>query len=293
MITNATKYIIDAQVHVWAANSSERPWRRVGAMYAHGPDSFEGRNLIPMMDAAGVRRAVLVPPSWEGDRNDLALAAAREFPERFAVMGRIPLELPKASRRAITNWREQSGMLGLRVTFARDVQRGWLVDGTANWLWPAAEAAELPVMVYAPGSVARIGEIAAAHPRLRLIIDHVGLRTDAQEGDIDSAVREVVKLAKYPNLAVKASALPCHVAESYPFSRLHEPVRRLVQSFGPERVFWGSDLTRLPCAYKDAVNLFAEALEFNSDGDREWVLGRGIAAWLNWAVADAPWQSQP
>ena len=32
------------------------------------------------MDLAGVRRMVLVPPSWEGDRNDLALAAAQHIP---------------------------------------------------------------------------------------------------------------------------------------------------------------------------------------------------------------------
>ena len=32
--------------------------------------------LLREMDAAGVRRAVIVPPSWEGDRNDRALAAS-------------------------------------------------------------------------------------------------------------------------------------------------------------------------------------------------------------------------
>jgi len=41
------------------------------------------------MDLAGVRRIVIVPPSWEGDRNELALEAARLYPDRFAVMGRI------------------------------------------------------------------------------------------------------------------------------------------------------------------------------------------------------------
>ena len=33
---------------------------------------------------------MIVPPSWEGDRNDLALEAARLHPDRFAVMtGRL------------------------------------------------------------------------------------------------------------------------------------------------------------------------------------------------------------
>ena len=44
-----------------------------------------------MMDEAGVDRVVIVPPSWPGDRNDYGLEAARRYPDRFAVMGRIPL----------------------------------------------------------------------------------------------------------------------------------------------------------------------------------------------------------
>src|SRR3546814_12126487 len=42
------------------------------------------------MTLAGVDRAIVVPPSWEGDRNDVALRAATDHPGRFAVMGRIP-----------------------------------------------------------------------------------------------------------------------------------------------------------------------------------------------------------
>jgi hypothetical protein len=40
------------------------------------------------MDAAGVDHAIIIPPLWEGDRNDLAMGAALLHPDRFAVMGR-------------------------------------------------------------------------------------------------------------------------------------------------------------------------------------------------------------
>jgi predicted TIM-barrel fold metal-dependent hydrolase len=51
--------------------------------------------LLAMMDEAGVDRAIIVPPSWEGDRNDYALEAARTYRKRSAVMGRIPLRSAK------------------------------------------------------------------------------------------------------------------------------------------------------------------------------------------------------
>jgi hypothetical protein len=30
--------------------------------------------------------------------------------------------------------------------------------------------------------------------------------------------------------------------------------------------------------------LFTEELHFLSDNDKEWILGRGIAEWLNWPL---------
>ncbi len=71
--------IVDSQVHLWSADSPERPWPPGRAQEAQKP--------YPM-DLAGVRRVVIVPPSWEGDRNDVALEAARAYSDRFAVMGR-------------------------------------------------------------------------------------------------------------------------------------------------------------------------------------------------------------
>ncbi|WP_170121510.1 hypothetical protein [Saccharopolyspora spinosa] len=55
----------------------------------------------------------LVPPSWEGDHNDLALDAAARYPNRFAVMGRTSLT-DTASTDRLARWREQQGMLGVR-----------------------------------------------------------------------------------------------------------------------------------------------------------------------------------
>ena len=48
------------------------------------------------MDGAGVSRVVIVPPTLDADRNDLALDAAHRYPDRFAVMGRLNLDLPGA-----------------------------------------------------------------------------------------------------------------------------------------------------------------------------------------------------
>src|SRR6185437_2328256 len=106
--------IVDAQVHLWKANTPDRPWlpNRVAQL----PEPFTIERLVPLMDEAGVDRVVVVPPSWPGDRNDYALEAARRYPDRFPVMGRIPLKNP-ASATLLPKWKEQPGMLGVRLTF--------------------------------------------------------------------------------------------------------------------------------------------------------------------------------
>jgi predicted TIM-barrel fold metal-dependent hydrolase len=73
--------VIDAQIHVWSAETPERSWRSGGAARVHRPTLLGKDELLREMDAAGVDRAIIVPLSWEGDRNHLAMAAALSHPE--------------------------------------------------------------------------------------------------------------------------------------------------------------------------------------------------------------------
>jgi predicted TIM-barrel fold metal-dependent hydrolase len=275
--------IVDSQVHIWAADTPERPWPPGRTAQAHRTEPLGKDALLGEMDAAGVARVVIVPPSWEGDRNDLALAAARQHPDRFRVMGRLALERPE-SRALIAGWKGQPGMLGLRFTFHTALQRPWLTDGTADWLWPAAEKAGIPVMVFVPGSLRAIDGIAERHPGLRLVIDHLALGVDRRGAAAFEDLPLLLALARLPNVTVKASALPCYSTEAYPYRDLHPFIRRVFDAFGPQRMFWGTDLTRLPCPYRQAVTLFTEELPWLSESDRAWVMGRAVSEWLGWPL---------
>src|SRR5207237_6853217 len=100
-------------------------------------------------------------------------AAVRTYPGRFAIMGSFPLHQPE-NRALVATWRSQPGMLGLRYGFLQEPLRGWLEDGTLDWLWAAAERAGVPIAMLATDSLPAIGRIAERHPVLRLTIDHLG-----------------------------------------------------------------------------------------------------------------------
>ncbi|MBI3626088.1 MAG: amidohydrolase [Candidatus Rokubacteria bacterium] len=278
--------VVDSHVHIWGANTPDRPWPAGRETQAQRPVPLGAEELLRAMDEAGVERVVIVPPSWEGDRNDLALEAARKHPQRFAVMGRFAAEAPAEGGR-LTAWRQQAGMLGVRLTLHRSPWREWFEDGVVDWFWPAAEGAGLPVMVYVPGLVKRLDAVAGRHPGLRLIVDHLALPLGKRDAEAFASLDEVLALARYPNVAVKVSALPCHTSEAYPFPGLHRHIRRVYDAFGPRRMLWGTDYSRLPCPYRQAIALFSEVLDFLSAEDKEWIMGRAAADWLGWPLPAA------
>ncbi len=276
------RLIVDAQVHLWKPEAPNRPW--LAGRIPQLPEPFTIEKLVPMMDEAGVDRVVIVPPSWEGDRNDYALEAVRRYPGRFAIMGRIPVEKPKSAA-LLPKWKEQPGMLGIRVSFQQGAQAKWLADGTADWFWPAAEKARLPVMTLASGQTAAFGPIAKRHPQLPIIIDHMHLSLEiAKERKSSEAVTEVVKLAKYPNVSVKVSSTPTYSLEAYPFRDMTEHIKRCFDAFGPQRCYWGTDITHAlaKATYRQRIVHFTEELGFLSEQDKDWVMGRAILARLGW-----------
>jgi predicted TIM-barrel fold metal-dependent hydrolase len=271
--------MIDAQVHLWEPESKDRPWIDSARGSVHRA-SFLVADLLAAMTAAGVAKAVLVPPSWVGDWNETCLDAARRFPDRFTVMGRLDVERP-LDVEALARWFSVPGMSGIRLTFRRPDDLKQLHEGRADWIWRGADELALPVSIYAPHSTGALGDIARNYPAMRIIVDHLGLDLGFQDAMIKDTVDRLCALAIHPNIAVKATSLPSHVSGGYPFPILRDAVTSVVRAFGAERVFWGSDLTRLTCTYDDLIRFFVEELPNLKPCERELIMGKALEQWLN------------
>ena len=277
--------IVDAQIHLWPPDGPEHPWPP-GAherVKAHPRTLESAETVLAEMDAAGVSRAVLVPPTFAGGWNDVCLDAAARYPDRFAVMGAFDLDQLEREQ-TLRRWRATPGMLGLRITLSRGASQTWLRDGTIDWLWEIAAEAGIPIYVLPPDLIPEIRTLALRFPTLKLVVDHLALRTGARDEAVGAAVQELAQLADLPNIAVKADCLPSYVSESYPFPGLQKVIRDVVAMFGTRRVFWGSDLSRLPCTYEEVVRLFTAEVDGLSAADLDWVMGRGLCEWLGWPL---------
>jgi predicted TIM-barrel fold metal-dependent hydrolase len=244
--------------------------------------------LLREMDTAGVDRAVIVPPSWEGERNDLGLKAGRLHPDRLGLMGRLDLEKSDASTQLLA-WRKQTGMLGLRLTF-----RDHLVPEEGHWLWTIAAQVGVPIYLGVYGvyekQMRAVIRAAERHPDLKLVICHLGIQ-NGKDDEAFANLNVLLTAARVSNIAVNATSLPSYTTDSYPFRRIHSYVRRVYDAFGPKRMFWGTDLSRLPCAYRQAITMFTEEMPWLTSEDKVWIMGRGLCEWIGWKVPAAALQA--
>lgn len=283
--------ITDSQVHLWEAHRADRPWpaAQVGVesfvatpgARPHRAQPLGGAELVSLMDAAGVDRAVIVPPSPVGDNNATALEAAQQWPERFAVMGRFDPTAPGAPE-ALEGWLDLPHMLGIRMTFHQARWAGWLEDRSLDWFWAACERLSIPLMFLAPGRLRGVRRVAERHPSLTIVLDHMARRSELRDAACFADLDDLLALAGCGNVAVKLSAVPCYSTEPYPFTNLTPYLRRMHGAFGGRRLMWGSDLTRLPCSYAQCLDHFRFELDFLGDEEKEWVLGKTAAELLRW-----------
>jgi predicted TIM-barrel fold metal-dependent hydrolase len=98
--------IVDVQVHIWSSGKPTNPNHRQAPV-------FSKDDLLKEMDEAGVDVAIIHPPSsWDPESSELAVEAARQRPDRLAILGNFPLDRPE-SRALIDDWKSRPGMLGL------------------------------------------------------------------------------------------------------------------------------------------------------------------------------------
>ena len=114
----------------------------------------------------------------------------------------------------------------------------------------------------------------------------MGLSLEAvKAGTKENLIGQTVSLAKYPNVSVKLSGIPAYSSEPYPFRDMTAHLRRVFDAYGPRRCYWGTDITNsfAKASYRQRITHFTEELDFMSEEDKDWIMGRAILTRLGWA----------
>jgi len=270
--------IVDSQIHIWKNGKMSPQHRQI--------PTYSADDALAEMASAGVDCAVIHPPSALGEAaNELALEAVRNHPDKFCILGHFDLKSSDGEK-IVARWRERPGMLGFRFTFNLPEQKTWWTDGSLDWFWVACEKAGLVVGLLATGeNIKVLGKIAERYPGLKLNIDHIGRGGGRSEKKDDAAyadLADMLALARLSNVGVKLSGAPSTSTQPYPYKNIHGYLRQIVEAFGPNRCFWGTDITRMPCSYRQCVTMFTEELSWLKGRDLERVMGGAFVDWLGW-----------
>ncbi|WP_375504128.1 amidohydrolase family protein [uncultured Jatrophihabitans sp.] len=170
-----------------------------------------------------------------------------------------------AVRTGIVDWSDGSLARGYRT-------------GALDRVFATAERLGAPLFLFASGQPGAVARIANAYPQLQIIVDHLGLpQTPMPVADDPwSLLPTTNSLARFDNVAIKFCGAPTLSRAPYPHADIWPQLATVLEAFGPERIMWGSDMTRL--RMKPGTNeigdrrtwssTYAEALGYVRDTDR-------------------------
>jgi predicted TIM-barrel fold metal-dependent hydrolase len=284
--------IIDAQVHAYERDHPGRPWVNT----LHGPAEMTSDQMIAAMDEAGVDAAVIVS-SWVIYRDDASYAVEvrNAHPGRFALVKPLSPS-DTAVDETVADWARTPGAVAVRVlsipahmipamAHIFPVASDDPIKGIGP-MFAAATRHSIPINYTCIGCVDQAATIAKAFPDCQIVIDHLGLKQPYEPPVPPDALDDlpsVLALAKFPNIAIKASGLCTLSRGPYPFDDIWEPLARTIDAFGIDRVMWGTDWTRAlsMVGYKESVDAF-RLTDRLSGNDRVALLGGTLQKIYNW-----------
>lgn len=262
--------IIDPHVHVWT-NDPKYPF---AAEVKNKPaENALPETLLVLMKANDVSKTVLVQViHYRWDNNFVADIRAKH-PRTFMAVGRVnPTDAHAADN--LEYWTKERSLHGVRLSPSNGREGDWITRrDLMDPIWKRATALKVPVCILCP--VQRLPDVqrlVERFPDLDVCIDHMA---DCPIGDQDNLAK-LLALQRFPRVYVKLSHLWSLSREPYPYGDTYDQVRKIYDTFGPQRLMWGTDwpLVERHCGYAKALQLYREEIKFFTDEDRQWILGK-------------------
>jgi L-fuconolactonase len=270
LATESQPLLIDAHVHVWKHDQTY-----AFAPDAHPPaDDASPEMLLDLIRTNHVSRTVLIQViHYKWDNSYLASVLAR-YPRYFKGVCRVDPEDPAAPDH-LTQLTEEAGFHGVRLSPSATPEGDWIRGPLMPPMWRRCAQLKVPMTVLTP--VTRLPDLAPLieqNPDLIVVIDHMA---DCPL-DQPEKLELLLALAHYPKVFVKISHMWSLSKKPYPYPDAAEQVKRRCNTFGANRLMWGTDwpICLKDLSYDKAVALFRDHLDFLSPEDHQQILYKTV-----------------
>ncbi|UKD57013.1 amidohydrolase [Amycolatopsis sp. FU40] len=268
--------IIDTHCHVVSADLDRYPRSPLGGKQSGWATTrpVTADEMAHRMDEAGIAQAVLVQATTAyGYDNSYVLDSRAQRPDRFLAVGTVdPLRPDAAEHLANVT---SNGLSGVRLFTSGSTvpaQGEWFAAPESFPFWE--KAAELGVTVCLQmrlgPATAQLDALLDRFPSVQVLLDHLGY-PDIATSPADAGAT-VAKLAVHPGLHLKLTHRnlePLHAAGKEAIAFL-DPV---LDSFGAQRIAWGSNLPAAEQSLPELVALAHEVLADVPTADQREIFG--------------------
>lgn len=264
--------MIDSHQHFWRYRPDQYAWID-GSMAALQQDFLPG-DLVRVMRPEAVDATIAVQARQSEEETDWLLELAREHPFVRGVVGWIDLQADDVDLR-LERVAQNPCIVGLRHVVQAEPD-GFLARPAFRRGVAALERHDLvyDILIYArqlPEAVC----FAAALPRQRFVLDHVG-KPDIRHDGFAQWQRGLREIAALPHVWCKLSGLVTEADWSTWTPALLRPyLDAALDAFGPSRVMFGSDwpVCTVAASYAQVAALLREAVAEYSADERRQILG--------------------
>src|SRR5580704_288212 len=261
--------IIDSHVHVWK-HDPKYPFA-AGAKVP--PRDATPETLLGLMKTNGVSKTVIIQVIYFEYDNRYLADVLKQYPGTFRGVCRVD-PLDPASPDRLSFWTEQ-GFHGVRISPAGDATGDWFRGPLMPPLWKRCQDLKIPMTVLAP--ITRMPDVVPLMdrtPNLTLVIDHMADCPIDEPAELE----KLIALKRYPNVFVKISHTWSISKQPYPWLDAQQYVKRLYDSYGPQRLMWATDwpILEAKTTYDKALAVVRDEMKFLNADDKRWILSKTV-----------------
>ncbi|MFJ4037576.1 amidohydrolase family protein [Microbacterium sp. NPDC090007] len=236
--------IIDAHLHVWDRSRARYDWLGPHLPEVDRDVAFD--EIGPVLARLGVRGAVLVQSADNAEDTRNMLREAASAPIVLGVVGWVPLEAPDRAREQFAALAAEPRIVGIRNLIHDRPDPDWVLapafgEGLAQL---AQHGMPFDFVTANPAALSRLDRIAADHPTVTFVLDHLAKPPINGDADAHAAWERALRaVAARPNVVAKVSGLYSAVGaeDSWTQGALDRVVDVAADAFGAERLMYGGD----------------------------------------------------
>ena len=227
--------IIDAHRHYWDPSRLEYGW------LAHAPVALQRAFLPPDLDAA-TDACILVQAAPDERETLFLFDITRRTDGVLGVIGWVDMEADNATQRIAALAEQGQGLLrGIRPMVQDIPDTEWLARPSLDRAFDCLRDHGLVFDALVDNRHLRaLSQRLARHTGLVTVVDH-GAKPNIADGQFASWAGAIARVAQVPDVSCKLSGLLTLIDADGDASAIEPYAAHLFESFGGQRLMWGSD----------------------------------------------------